>query len=175
MLPEVSGGLPPFCCPIRRDQRGRLLFPKARQSRVNLPTQVSRIRRDIERIQPGACRRIHASRRDQSLIGCLGIVPFADHPIRLSLLRHEMQNGLEEIVVEPQLLIEQIERVPLGYRVEPVIADIGPHERIVLLFDEAIIILLIWPRATEGQSRDFLAPEADEMIAPNSLPLSGWR
>ena len=89
--------------------------------------------------------------RHQSPVRRPGIIPFADHPIRLSLLCHEMQDGLEEIVVEPPLLIEPVEGVALCRCVEAVIADRGSDERIVLLLDEAIIILLVGPTAAASQ------------------------
>jgi len=48
------------------------------------------------------------------------------------------------------LLVEEIERVSLGHCVEAVVADVGPHERVVLLLDETIVILLEGTTATEG-------------------------
>ena len=40
----------------------------------------------------------------------------------------QAQDGLEEVVVEPQLLVEGIEGQSLSHRVQAVMAEVGPYQ-----------------------------------------------
>ena len=75
-----------------------------------------------------------------------GIVIVADDAGRLPFLTDhlflgEVHHRLEEIVVDPQLLIQGIERQGLGDRVKPFIAEKGAHQGGVFLLNARVIIL----------------------------------
>ena len=52
----------------------------------------------------------------------------------------ETHDGLEEVVVEPHLVIEAIESQGLVHSVEPPVAEVGSNESTVLLLDEPVVV-----------------------------------
>jgi hypothetical protein len=54
-----------------------------------------------------------------------------------SRLLFQAHDRLEEVVAKPHLVVQLVEGQRLGDGIEPFIAQIGPHQRRVLLFDEA--------------------------------------
>ena len=79
------------------------------------------------------------------------------------LLADEAHDGLEEVVEEAHLGIELIERVSLGNRIEAHIAQVAAYQGGILLFDEAIVILVVGTAAREGDAGHLLLPEAQQV------------
>lgn len=49
----------------------------------------------------------------------------------------------KEVEIEPHLVVELIDGEGLGHGVEPIVAQVGPHQGCLLPFDEAIIVLVV--------------------------------
>jgi hypothetical protein len=82
----------------------------------------------------------------EAIKGCLWSVmssPDGDTVIIVTddLLLDEAHDGLEEVVVEPHLVIEAIESQGLLDSVEPPVAEVGTYESTVLLLNEAVVVL----------------------------------
>ncbi len=54
-----------------------------------------------------------------------------------------MQHRLKEVIEDPQLLVALIER----RGIEAAIADVSADEGVVLLFNEAVVVLVVGPAA----------------------------
>lgn len=84
----------------------------------------------------------------------------------------QFHRGLKQILEEPQLRIERIERALGLRRVVPIPAHEFAHMRPVLLFHMGVVILLLRARAGE---RDGLGPwtlaERDQMMIDEFAPI----
>jgi hypothetical protein len=77
-------------------------------------------------------------RRQQSVQRCSGVVELAFQPNDLSLLSHDdlldrTHDWLEEVVVQPQVIVELVHGTGLRYCIEPSVAKVVAYERIILL------------------------------------------
>src|SRR4030042_2277750 len=75
----------------------------------------------------------------------------------------EAHDRLEEVVVEPHLLIELVDGLGLFGSVKASRAQIGPDQGGVLLLHKAVVILVEGSAAGEGDVFDCLFPEADQV------------
>jgi hypothetical protein len=74
----------------------------------------------------------------------------------------------------PHPVVELVEHSGLVDRVETIMANVCAHERVILLFDEAVIVLLPGRlRETRGDG-DWRFQKASRWLLRNSPPLSGW-
>ena len=73
----------------------------------------------------------------------LGVIPSAASPDPVMGLLDQMQDRLEQVVVDPHLIVERVERRTLLGGVEAGLAEVRPDQSIVLLFDEPVVVLLI--------------------------------
>ena len=76
----------------------------------------------------------------------------------------QAHHGLEEVMVQPKLVIELVEQVGLGNRVETIVTSIGAHMGEVVFFDKAIVIFGIRASAAEFQGMGTFLPEPHQMI-----------
>ena len=56
---------------------------------------------------------------------------------------HQMHHGLEEVVVDPQVVIEPVGGQDVGNGVEAKIAEVVADKGTVLLLDVGVVVLLI--------------------------------
>ena len=75
----------------------------------------------------------------------------------------EAHDRLEEVVVEPQLVVEAINGQGVGDGVEAFVAEEVAHEGIVLLLNEAIVVGVARPTAGEEEVGGRLFEETDEL------------
>lgn len=96
------------------------------------------------------------SGRQQALVGGLGRIPAAPdtrgvarrmEPIGYGRLLDQAQHRLKQVVVDAHRDVEGVKGRDLFGRVEPLVADVLADERVVLLLDEAVVILLVGPTA----------------------------
>lgn len=83
---------------------------------------------------------------------------------RCDLFLDQMHHGLEEVVVEPHLVVETIEQTGLFDGVQAIIADDSSHQGGILLFHLAIVILVIGATARQDGTADTLAEETQEVL-----------
>ena len=76
----------------------------------------------------------------------------------------EMHDWEEEVVVDPELLVDLIEGEGLLHRVEPPISDVLANKGRVLLLDQAIVIALIGAATREFSLTDSISPEPSTMV-----------
>src|SRR6266566_1278322 len=86
------------------------------------------------------------------------------HVVLLTNLLLQMHHGLEEIVIEPHLLIERVHGFDLFRGIQSDGSEILAHQRRILLLHEAIVIFLKGTAATKRQARDGLSPEAHQVL-----------
>src|SRR6266566_2528128 len=71
------------------------------------------------------------------------LIPLATHLVSHDRLFAEVHRRLEQIVVDPHLLVERIHRLDLLGTIKAQVAKILAHQGVILLFDEAIIVFLV--------------------------------
>ena len=107
--------------------------------------------------------------RTQTVEGGLGRGVAAFDTGRLTLLLdddflRQAHHRLKEIVVDPHLVIQPVQSQGLGDSVETVVTHIGSYQGVVLLFDEAVVILVIRSAAGQRNALDLLLPEAQQVV-----------
>ncbi len=91
---------------------------------------------------------------------------FTDH-----LFSDQVHDGLEEVVVDPHLVVQCIESQYLSNGVDAVIAQVCPHEGAVLLLDPGIVILVERAAAGDGDPLHDVTPEAQHMVIEELAPI----
>ena len=74
------------------------------------------------------------------------------------------QDGLEEVVIEPHLVVEAVEEACLGHSVESCVAQVGADEGGILLLDEAVVILVKGSGARDLDAFDDVPPQAKKVV-----------
>src|SRR5258708_28411256 len=110
----------------------------------------------IERLQPLLLLLTQHSCCQQTLIGCLGFIPFPPYLVPFHRFFAQMHHGLEQVVVEPHPLIEGVACCNLLCSSQSQLAKILAHQGIVFLLHMAVIMLLVWAAPREGESCSFL-------------------
>src|SRR4030067_1250780 len=105
----------------------------------------------------------------EAVEGSAGLVIAASDAPRFAIrwqdsLLLQTHDGLEEVVVEPQLVIQAIDGLLLSHRVEAIVTQVGPYQSRVLLFHEAVDVLLVGAATGEVNAPGWLLPETDEMV-----------
>jgi len=105
----------------------------------------------------------------EAVEGGARLVVAAPYLCRLALRRdHDLlcqaHHRLEEVVVHPHLVVELIDGDGLGDGIEPIVAQIGTNQGGVLLFDEAIVVLVVGSAAGELNTLDGVFPEAEQVV-----------
>lgn len=98
------------------------------------------------------------------IIGRAGLIPSALETTVHHRFAGQVQYGLEEVVVGPHLVVEGVEHPTLRRSVQPFVAQVGSHQCVILLLDDAVIILAVGPAPAQLQADDLLAPEPDHVI-----------
>ena len=76
--------------------------------------------------------------------GCVKATADARVPFHfLDLLVHEPAHRLEEVEVEPDQLVELVDGVHLGHRVQSIVAQVAAHQIPIALLYKAVVVLLI--------------------------------
>src|SRR6187455_2540459 len=142
----------------------------ARQDRA---PQCPRVRVGVQPFQTLARGRLEGVGREQAGERRLGVIPASPDPGAVVGFLDEMQDRLEEVVVDPHLVVEGVQRRALLGRVEAGLAEVRPDQRVVLLFDEAIVVLLVGPRTREVEPGDLLTPDPHQMVVQKLRPIVG--
>jgi hypothetical protein len=71
-----------------------------------------------------------------------------------------MHDGQEEVVVDPDLVVELIGSQSLGDRIESLVSEVLADEGGVLLLDKAIVVLAPGVTAGEVNRGDLIVPES---------------
>jgi len=87
------------------------------------------------------------------------------------LLLGQVHHGLEEIVVDPHLVIESIHGQDLFDRIETVVTKIATDQRRVLLLDARIVVLVIGTASRQDDVSYPMAPEPQQVTVEEL----GWR
>src|SRR5205823_7231408 len=130
-------------CPALSQNR----IPQDGQACINLFPQAQRVRLLIESLQPLLLLLTQDASRQQTLIGCLGLIPFAPHFVAFYDFFPQMHHRLEQVVVEPHPLIEGVACCHLLSGIQSQLAEVLPHQGVVFLLHMTVIILLIRPAA----------------------------
>ena len=110
-------------------------FPKFGSFLVNTSTKFSGIELDIEigEVRLGFKRNVFAF--DDALVRCLGcMIPFDGFIVDV-FFGNQLENGLKEIDVEPQIVINTFQQSEFLLCLPAVIANRVSHDRPVFLFD----------------------------------------
>src|SRR5229473_708953 len=86
-----------------------------------------------------------------------------------------MQHWLKQVVVEPHLLIERIQRCDLLRSVQAEVPEILTHQRVVLLLHHAIIVLVIGTAATQAHAFHLVFPEAHQVLIEELAAVVGMQ
>jgi len=98
-----------------------------------------------------------------------------DHSLIGAHLFAQAHDRLEQVMVAPHLIIQRIEAIGLGHRVQAPPPQVGPHEGGIFLLYKAIIVLVIRAGATQRQPGDFFAPEADKLVVQELAAIIGMQ
>jgi hypothetical protein len=71
---------------------------------------------------------------------------------------------LQEVVVDPYFVVELVDGDGLGDGIEAVVAQVSSDQARVLLFDEAIVVLVVRSAAGEGNTLDNALKEAKQVV-----------
>src|SRR3989304_5085412 len=85
----------------------------------------------------------------------------------------ETQDGLEEVVVEPHVVVKLVEQMGLPDGVQALIAEVGADQGAVLLLDEAVVVALEGSAARELNALVTVLPEAAQMIVEELAAVVG--
>ena len=85
-----------------------------------------------------------------TLIGCSGGIILANNSVANVLFVDEFENGLKEVDIQAQVLVDALEDGILLIVVQSIIANGMPHHGPVLLLDMGLIIFLVGTRTGKG-------------------------
>ena len=75
----------------------------------------------------------------------------------------QAHDRLEEVVIEPHVVVQPIESLSLQHRVEALGAQVSPDQGGILLLDEAVVVLVVRAATRQLHLLDPFAPEADQV------------
>lgn len=76
----------------------------------------------------------------------------------------EAHDGLEEVVIKPELIIELVRQLGVSDCIQTVISKVGPDLAKVVFFDKAIIIFDVGTAAADVQGVDPFTPTAQQNL-----------
>src|SRR3990172_678690 len=92
----------------------------------------------------------------------LVIDPFGAQRIVGGDFLFQAHHRLEEVVVQPELVIELVEQIGLRHRIQALVTDVSPHQAEVVLFHKAVIVLLKGAAAGEFHSLELALQEFEQ-------------
>jgi len=64
---------------------------------------------------------------------------------------------------EPHSVVQPVERVVLGHRIQPPITEVGTHEGRVFLFHEAVVVFVKGSGTGQPHALDGIPPQLDQV------------
>src|SRR5215831_8536562 len=148
-------------------------FPEDVQRLLDLAGKGDRIECLELRRERGALGGREDAGGEDALIRRLGrIVAFAE-PAADAALAHELADGAEEVVLQPEQPVEPLEHRPGGPGAVAIVADEPADEQAVALLDPGLIVLAVGAAAGEAHSPTLAPAEqggVDELAAVVAVP-----
>ena len=107
---------------------------------------------------------------------CIIIAAFDGRPLTVlgdDDLFRDTHHGLEQVEIEPQLVVELVDGKRVGDRIQAVIAQIDTYWVAVALFDKGVVIAVIRSAAREMYPFHDLFPEVDQVMVKELAAIVG--